>query len=140
MNYNQIFTIATAGMSLEKLRFDVAANNIANQHTLHSTNGSPFQPETVIATAQPFAELLQQTDKEALNQVELSPQHLPANKVYQPGHPEADKQGFVSYPGLSTVDEMTTLLKASRAYEADVKIINMARSMYLQALNIGEER
>lgn len=140
MSYDQIYAIATQGMNLEKLRVDVVANNIANQHSLQNAEGTSFQPMQVIATAKPFSAYLSNAEDPEVAMVELAPQRIPPNKVYQPGHPAADKQGYISYPGLSMVDEMTTLLRASRAYEADIKVINTAHSLYLQAISIGDER
>ena len=140
MSYDQIYAIASQGMALEKMRVDVVANNIANQHTIQGPDGSGFQPMTVIATAKPFAEYLSNSEGGSIESVTLVPENLPSNKVYQPGHPFADKQGYITYPGVSTVDEMTTLLRATRAYEANIKVINTAHSLYLQALTIGEER
>jgi flagellar basal-body rod protein FlgC len=141
MNYSQIYAIATQGMNAEKLRVDVVANNIANQHSLKNADGSLFQVSQVVTTAKPFSALLEEkVNGGGIESIEIISQQLPPNKVYQPGHPAADKQGYVSYPGISTVDEMTTLLRASRAYEANIKIINTAHSLYLQALSIGEER
>lgn len=140
MSYDEIYAIAAQGMSVEKMRVDVVANNIANQHTLLSSDGTGYQPMQVIATAKPFEAYLSHIEGGGLESVEIVPEKLPPNKVYQPGHPAADKQGYVSYPGISTVDEMTTLLRAERAYEANIKIINTAHSIYLQALTIGEER
>jgi flagellar basal-body rod protein FlgC len=131
MSYDQIYSILSDAMRLEKLRIDVVANNIANQYSLDSS----FQPLQVVAKAKPFSSYL--TTK---TEVRLVPNKLPPNRVYQPEHPAADQKGYLSYPGLSMVDEMTTLLQASRAYEADVKIMNTAHSLYLQALRIGEER
>ena len=140
MNYNQIYSIATQGMNVEKLRVEVVANNIANQHSLQSADGSLFQSSQVVTTAKPFSEFLEGQMDMGIESVELVPENLPPNKVYQPNHPSADKQGYLTYPGISTIDEMTTLLRASRAYEANVKIINTAHSLYLQALSIGEDR
>ena len=140
MSYDQIYSIASSGMRVEKMRVDVVANNIANQHTLKTSDGTRFQPMQVEATAQPFDEVLNNMEGGGLESVELVPENLPPNKVYQPGHPAADKQGYVTYPGISTIDEMTTLLRASRGYEANIKIINTAHSIYLQALSIGDER
>ncbi|MBA3537485.1 MAG: flagellar basal body rod protein FlgC [Tatlockia sp.] len=139
MSYDQIYTIAAEAMRLEKLRVDVVASNIANQHSLQ-TESSQFQPLQVLATAKPFDAYLADPEAKGFAEISLVPVNLPPNKVYQPGHPAADKQGYVSYPGLSMVDEMTTLLRASRAYEANVKVINSAHSLYLHALSIGEER
>jgi flagellar basal-body rod protein FlgC len=140
MNYDQIYAIATQGMNAEKLRVDVVANNIANQHSLQNSDGSLFQASQVVTTAKPFSELLTGNEEPGIDSIEIVSEHLPPNKVYQPGHPAADKQGYVTYPGISTIDEMTTLLRASRAYEANVKIMNTAHSLYLQALSIGEDR
>lgn len=140
MSYDQIYSIASEGMSVEKMRVDVVANNIANQHTRLNADGSIFQPMQVITTAKPFEDYLHMTEGGGLESVTLVPENLPPNKIYQPGHPAADKQGYVTYPGISTIDEMTTLLRASRAYEANIKVINTAHSLYLQALSIGDER
>jgi len=140
MNYDQIYAIATQGMNAEKLRVDVVANNIANQHSLQSTDGSLFQAQQVVTKAIPFSEFLEGNQEAGIDSIELVSENLPPNKVYQPAHPSADKQGYVTYPGINTIDEMTTLLRASRSYEANVKIINTAHSLYLQALSIGEDR
>lgn len=140
MSYDQIYAIASQGMTVEKMRVDVVANNIANQHTLKNVDGTPFQPMKVNATAAPFADILNDIEGGGIESVELVPENLPPNKVYQPNHPDADKHGYVSYPGISTIDEMTTLLRASRGYEANIKVINTAHSIYLQALSIGDER
>jgi flagellar basal-body rod protein FlgC len=140
MSNHSIYAIASAGMALEKLRLDVVANNIAHQHTLLKAEGSGFQPMQVLATAPSFETLLDETEGRNIQTVEIVPQHNPPNKIYQPGHPAADSQGYVYYPGISTVDEMTTLLRAERAYEANIKVMNMAHNIYLQALTIGEER
>ena len=72
-------------------------------------------------------------------EVDIVPQTRPPNKEYQPEHPLADKKGYISYPGISTVTEMTTLLRASRAYEANIKIINTVHNLFLQSLTIGDQ-
>lgn len=138
MSYQQLYAIGLQGMNAEKLRVDVVANNIANQHSIQTASGQAFQASLVQTTAPSFDEFL--AGKTGFESVEILPQNLPANKVYEPNHPSSDKQGYVNYPGLSTLDEMTTLLRASRAYEANIKLINSAHSLYLQALSLGEER
>lgn len=141
MKYDQIYAIAMQGMNVEKLRVDVVANNIANQHSIQSTEGNLFKATQVVTTAKSFTEFLdEKAELGGIDSIELVTQNLPPNKVYQPDHPSADTQGYVTYPGINTIDEMTTLLRASRAYEANVKIINAAHNLYLQALSIGEER
>jgi flagellar basal-body rod protein FlgC len=140
MSYNQIYAIATQGLNAEKLRVDVVANNIANQHSIKTSTGTLFQASQVITTAKDFTALMEDHQEGGIDSIEILPQQLPPNEVYQPGHPAANQQGYVTYPGISTVDEMTTLLRASRAYEANIKMINTAHSLFLQALSIGDER
>jgi flagellar basal-body rod protein FlgC len=140
MSYDKIYDIASQGMRIEKMRIDTVANNIANQYTISNSDGSTFQPMHVEARTVPFEQLIESTEQTPLNTAELVANHLPPNKVYQPGHPKADDKGYVTYPGISTIDEMTTLLRASRGYEANIKVINTAHNLYLQALTIGEER
>lgn len=140
MSYDQIYAIASQAMSIEKMRIDVVANNIANQHTLQAADGTSFQAMQVVTTSKPFADYLNHIEEGAIESVTVVPENLLPNKEYRPGHPGADKQGYVTYPGISTVDEMTTMLRASRAYEANIKVINTAHSLYLQSLTIGEDR
>lgn len=139
MTYDYIYAIALQGMNAEKLRVDIVANNIANQHSLQNKDGKLFQASQVVTTAKQFTDILDGKDG-GIDSVEIVSENLPPNKIYQPGHPSADKQGYVTYPGISTIDEMTALLRASRAYEANIKIFNTAHSLHLQALSIGEDR
>lgn len=135
MPYTELYQIATRALGVEKLRLDTVANNIANQYALKGPDNTLFQPAQVVSKAKPFSEYMHPL---GIGSVALVKQDLPENKVYQPGHPAADKQGYVTYPGISTVNEMTTMLRATRAFEANIKIINAAHTMYLQALTIGE--
>ena len=138
MSYDAIYAIAAEGLNLEKSRIDLVANNIAHQHILQTPTGEPYQSMQLLAKARPFSTYL--GSEESFPLVTIMPQNLPPNKVYQPENPLADKQGYLTYPGLSMVNEMTTLLRASRAFEANIKMINMAHNLYLQALTIGDER
>ncbi len=144
MNYAQSFAISATGMDVERLRVEVAALNLANANTVSSADGRGFQPLRVIAQSavgtQPmdgtsFATLVGQGLAGPTALVE--PNGKPARAVLDPGHPQADAQGYVSYPGVDTATEMMTMLGASRAYEANVAAMNIARSMAAKALEIG---
>jgi len=142
MSYQHIFAISQQGMDVERLRLDIVAHNIANQHSIGGANGQPFRPSKVVTQAQSFDNDLTQSDRQqgGIKQIDVIEENLPPKKAYEPGHPNADKQGYVTYPGVSQVDEMTTMIKASRAYEANVRMLNIAHTMALQALSIGEEK
>lgn len=139
MSYDALYNIAAQGMNIEKLRIDLVANNIAHQYTLQKAGGEQYRPMQVLATAKHFSDHLVDINDSNID-VAIVPQNIPANKVYQPENPLADKQGYLTYPGISMVNEMTTLLSASRAFEANIKVINTTHGLYLQALTIGDER
>lgn len=142
MDYQSAFAISAAGMSAEKLRVDVAALNLANANSPLSPQGAGYQPLRVMSTTRAaygvrsFGDLVEQGM--AVNQgLSVAPYRAPARRVHEPGHPQADRDGYVSYPGVDTLTEMMTMMVASRAYEADVAAFNAAKTMALKALEIG---
>jgi flagellar basal-body rod protein FlgC len=142
MDYLSAFAISAAGMCAEKLRADVAALKLANANTPQSLKGGGFQPLRVLSSARavPVARKFGAMVEQGLSvdqSLSVAPYRAPARRVYEPGHPQADKEGYVSYPGVDTLTEMMTLMVASRAYEADVAAFNAAKSMAMKALEIG---
>ena len=142
MQVENIFSISQQGMALEKKRVDVVANNIANQHSIQSKNGVGFTPQRVISHARAFENHMSssQAEQGGITDISVVPEDVTASAVYQPGHPNANDKGYVYYPGVNTIDEIATLIRASRAYEANIKMLNAAHSMALQALSIGDEK
>lgn len=125
-----ILDAARAGMNHERLRLDAASRNIANAN-VPIAPGSPSTQWRVDAQAN-FNALVQGDGAAA-----MAPAPVGAREVYDPGHPMADAAGLVRYPATDMVQEMTTLVTASRAYEANVRSFNLLRSMMLRALDIG---
>lgn len=140
MPFSNLFTasaISGTGLSAERFRMEVIANNIANANSTKSANGGPFRRQEVV-----FAELLGKAADggtptlggvQAVEVVE-DPSELP--KVYMPGHPEADPDGMVTMPNVNLPMEMVNLLTASRAYEANLRAAQQFRTMNEQALVI----
>jgi flagellar basal-body rod protein FlgC len=141
VDYFSAFAISGSGMSVEKLRLDVTALNLANVYSTRGGAGALYQPLTVVSTARSgsFAAAIASADSAALGaQVsEVLPSSVPPRLVYEPSHPDADGKGFVAYPGINSVNEMVTLISATRAYEANVAALNAAKVMALKALDIG---
>lgn len=140
-----IFDISAAGMSLERLRLDTSAMNLANAHTTAGLDGVRYRPLQVLA--QPVTLSFEQivgglthTDTAPLHHVEVRALETAVRRVYEPGHPHADEQGFVTYPDVNPVSEMVNLVSITRAYEANVRVMNAAKSMALKVLDIGGER
>lgn len=137
------FDVSAAGMNVERTRLDVSALNLANANTTRGPDGLMFKPLRVVTRpSAPFPELLQGAlGAHALPQsVEVEAIELPPREVYDPGHPDANEKGFVAYPAVNPVSEMVQLIAITRAYEANVRAFNAAKSMALKALEIGGER
>jgi flagellar basal-body rod protein FlgC len=141
------FEISAAGMNLERLRLDVAASNLANAHTSGTPDGAIYRPLRVVAqptAAASFDSLFQsltgRVPYAAPYQALVQPTDRAPRLVYEPGHPDADARGFVAYPDVNPVSEMVELMTITRAYEANVRAMNMAKTMALRALEIGGDR
>ena len=140
MDYSSAFAISAAGMQVERARLDVAAMNIANVHTTRTSNGGHYSPMVAtIKNKKSFLNGLQQLGQlNSLPQVSITQQSNSVPKlVFEPSHPDANKDGFVAYPGVDTITEMVNLMTAVRSYEANVVALNAAKSMALKAIEIG---
>jgi len=147
MDISSVFDISAAGMNLQRTRLEVSALNLANADTTRGPDGLPFTPLQVVvhASANTFEALLQASRDGASPSVPLPVAEVRAasgspRQVYDPSHPDANAQGYVSYPNINAVTEMVQLITVTRAYEANVRALNAAHSMALKALEIGSGR
>ena len=147
MGFMDTLAISASGMTAERLRMDVVANNLANVNTTRTPGGGPFRRQQVAlapATAS-FGETLaglsgDDEAEAARGGVQVSgivPDMRPFKRVYQPGHPDADKQGYVNLPNVDTVTEMVDMMGATRAYEANVAAVGAVKGMAMKAMEIG---
>nr|WP_240739580.1 flagellar basal body rod protein FlgC [Marinitoga lauensis] len=140
MNLNafKIMDIAASGMTAERFRSEVISNNLANANTTRTENEGPYRRKIVT-----FKEVLNKqfnSKDEQLSGVKiakLEEDKSPFRLVYDPGHPDADKNGYVKYPNVNPLREMVDLITAQRAYEANVAVVNSAKTMFNSALSIG---
>ncbi|HBS60032.1 MAG TPA: flagellar basal body rod protein FlgC, partial [Firmicutes bacterium] len=137
--------IAASGLTAERLRMDIIANNIANAASTRTEDGGPYRRQMPVFApreAESFSSVLNRTqsqmDSEGVRVVGITKDAAPFKKVYNPHHPDADKDGYVNMPNVDTVTEMVDMISASRSYEANVTVINAAKSMALKALEIGK--
>jgi flagellar basal-body rod protein FlgC len=146
MDYSASFAISAAGMTLERTRVDAAAVNLANANTVQGADGANYRPVRVVAQAASMANgfgaavdqgLLAQSLLAALPEPMVEALDVAPRMVYEPGHPLANRNGFVSYANVDPAAEMVTMMSATRAYEANVAAMNTARAMALRALEIG---
>lgn len=139
------FNISASGMTAQRLRSDTISQNLANVNTTRTSNGEPYRRKTVVFQEREmtsFDSVLMTTSGLAGNGVKVTKivedTSTPMNMVYDPSHPDADENGYVTYPNVNTVTEMTNLIDASRAYEANITAFDAAKSMALKGLEIGQ--
>lgn len=141
MDYAQAFAISAAGMSVERTRVEVAAMNLANANTVQAPGAPGYRPLRVVARAAlalPFGGIVAAgLGAAAAPAVTVEPQDVPGRVAHEPGHPLANAQGFVTYPGVDPALEMVTLMAAMRSYEANLAAMNTARTLALRTLDIG---
>ncbi len=143
MNFFSALNISTSGLTAERVRMDVIASNIANSEATRTPQGGPYVRKIVT-----FSENLQrELDKKnntyekriagvAVNKIS-NDESTPMKKVYNPTHPDADEDGYVTMPNVNMLNEMIDLITASRAFEANVTAINAEKQMAMKALEIG---
>lgn len=125
--------VSASGLSAERLRMDLIADNLANANTTRTGNGTPYQRK--VAVFQPIED---GSLGGGVKVVGIESERTPPRMVYQPGHPDADANGYVTYPNVNMVHEMVDLITASRAYEANITAFNAAKGMILKALEMGQ--
>lgn len=126
--------IAASGMAAERLRMDVTSANLANANSTRGADGKPYQRQEVVLQAAQG-----QSFDDVLNGVEVAgivKDTAPGRRVYDPSHPDADAQGYVTLPNVSSVTEMTDLITESRSYEANTQAMQTAKSLYTKTLDI----
>lgn len=141
------FNIAASGMTAQRLRTDVISENIANVNTTRTSDGTPYVRKQVVfqeKTNSPasFSTVFQAAKSGiAGNGVKVSSVEEDTESemslVYDPSHPDADENGYVKYPNVNIVQEMTDLIDATRSYEANVTAFNAGKSMASKGLEIG---
>ena len=141
MDFFTAFNISASGLSAQRVRMNVVSSNLANVNSTQSPEGGPYRRKDVVFSAaqvkSSFKEILKDKINE-VNVVEIVEDPRPFKTVYDPYHPNADRNGYVYYPNVNVMEEMVNMLSASRSYEANVSVIKATKSMALKALEIGK--
>lgn len=137
MDYTALFEISATGMDFQRLRMEAIASNLANVNTTRGANGTLYQPLEAVASTGPgsFDQVLN-----GVPNASLVPRNSAPRLTFNPGHPDADAQGYVAMPNINPVDEMVSMMTATRAYEANIRAFNATRMMAMRALEIGAGR
>lgn len=146
MSFFSSFDINASGLTAQRYRMDIIAENVANANTTRTEDGTPYKRKIVTFAEKQggssFSHILNESihgsSGQGVKVVGVSEDNVtPMNKVYDPANPDADEDGYVTYPNVNIVTEMTNLIDASRAYEANATAFDASKSMALKGLTMG---
>lgn len=144
MDFFTSMEVSASGMAAERTRMNVASSNLANAQTTETPGGGPFKRLDVTLKATPIGNAVAGgvagggARVSGVSVAGVVPDASPPRLEYDPGHPDANADGYVAYPNVNVVEEMVDMITASRAYEAGVTSLNTAVSMAERALGIGK--
>lgn len=123
--------VSASGLAAQRTRLNATASNIANVHTTRGPNGGPYQRQDPI-----FQTVLMEQGVAGVNVAAVQQDQAPPRLVFDPGHPDANPEGYVAMPNVNLVEEMVNMISAQRSYEANASSIEATRNMARSALDI----
>lgn len=140
MSFLDALRVSGSALSAERLRIDLASSNLANAESTRTPEGGPYRRRDPVFRAAPLDGGFGSELDRALRGVSVEKivvDARPPREVFDPSHPDADRDGIVRLPNVSLVEEMANLQNAARSYEANIAAINAGRDMAMRALRIG---
>jgi flagellar basal-body rod protein FlgC len=138
MDFLSALSISASGLSAERTRVNIAASNLANAESTRGPDGQPYRRRDPVLEAVSFDQTLASAGVPLGVQVtEVVEDQTPGKRIYNPGHPDADTQGFVTLPNVNPIHEVVNLMSASKAYEANVTAVETLKSMATRAIDIA---
>ena len=148
MSFLSSFDISASGLTAQRQRLDVAAENISNSETTRTASGGPYRRKMVVLQESPststsfrsrFSRLMNQSaSKGGVKVTEVIEDQRDLNPVYNPDHPDANEEGYVMMPNVDLVKETVDGMSATRAYEANITAFNAMKLMAQRAIDIGK--
>jgi flagellar basal-body rod protein FlgC len=143
MGMLDILKISASGLKAQRTRMEVIATNLSNIHSTRTEDGGPYKKKEVVfgttdvSDDKEFGTLLSGR-VEGVRVEEVAESDKSFEKVFDPGHPDADSEGYVTFPNVNLMEEMTDMVAATRAYEANVNVMNTTKAMFLKSLELGK--
>ena len=144
MSLFNVLNIASTGMNAQTVRLNTTASNIANADSVASSVDKTYRarhPIFAVQSQDPAASPLGSDSEKNGNGVDvlgIVESNAPLQKRFQPDHPAADEQGYVTYPNVNIVEEMANMMSASRSFETNVEVANSAKQMLQRILTLGQ--
>ncbi|ODT64954.1 MAG: flagellar basal body rod protein FlgC [Nitrosomonadales bacterium SCN 54-20] len=139
MSLFNIFTVAGSAMTAQNQRLNVVASNLANADSAASSNGQPYKAKQVVfMSTSPTGDNGIPSGTHGVRVSGVIENQSPMKMVYEPSHPMANPEGFVTMPNVNVVEEMVDMISASRSYQNNVDMMNTAKTLLLKTLTIGQ--
>ena len=144
MSLSHIFNVAGSGMNAQSVRLNTTASNIANAESASSSVDQVYRGRHPVFAAIQSSfmgdgfDLTQKEETVGVGVMGIVESDAPLQKRYEPTHPEADKDGYVYYPNINIVEEMTNMISASRSFQVNVEVMNSAKQMVQRVLTLGQ--
>lgn len=135
MSLSRIFDIAGSAMASQSQRLNTVASNLANADSIAGPDGRPYRARQVVFSTEPLPGAGAGAAGVAVSSVVES--DAAPRRLYDPKHPGADSEGYVSYSNVNVVEEMVSMISASRSYQTNVDVMNTARTLLLKTLTLG---
>ncbi len=141
MDFFTSMDISASALAAERTRMNLISSNLANVNSTRTAEGGPYRRKDAVFTATPLkgsfgAALSRANDARSVQVTQVNEDPRPPRMQYEPGHPDADPNGYVAYPNINVVEEMADMITASRSYEANITATNAAKSMALKTLDL----
>jgi len=142
MSLFSLFSVSASGMSAQRTRAELLVENLANAETTRTPDGGPYRRKDVVFQSQPaespFGSVFQSTlgQPEGVGVAQVVVDDREPDRRYMPGHPDADKDGYVSFPRINPAEDMVDLMSATRSYEANVAAISSVKDMIQRSIDL----
>jgi len=137
---NTALGVSASALTAERVRIEAAVSNLANAESTRGPDGQPYKRKDVVLASQPteqFQDLLSRANATGVRVAAVVDDQSAPRRRYEPSHPDADSEGYVSLPNVDTAEEMVDMLGAARAYQANLTAINLIRDLVQRALDLG---
>lgn len=135
--------ISSSGLSVQRERLEVTSQNVANANSTRTPEGGPYQRHSVVISSvpSPFEEnLTAGLNSQNVQEAQVTgviKDNTPPRMIYDKNHPDANEQGYVAMPDINTMEEMIDVMSASKAYEANITVMDAAKTMVIKTLDLG---
>jgi flagellar basal-body rod protein FlgC len=140
MDFLSALRISASGLAAERVRVNLASSNLANAESTRGSDGKPYRRLDPVLEAVPFGDQLAQASggqPMSVRVAQVAQDQAPGRRVYDPSHPDADGQGFVTLPNVNPIHEVVNLMSASRAYDANASALETLKTMAQRGLDIA---